>query len=181
MAPFLLSFMPIITINPVAKSALSIGGSYAMTFCQKMKIITLLIFYTASFMCGYSEVVNFPTNTGEVAHRESKVIKFTHNEWEYVYEIQSKGTRSEKRIGRLYQNGKEVKGEIGDLCQKPIGIFVYFGESGYNRGWLNTMTRDQKVFTKKTVLTPKVVELLKAIRPKKKMQNKTEKPTPHRS
>lgn len=107
-------------------------------------------------LCGHvcADPVTFPAKAGE----------YTHKGWKYIYVIQHHGTRSEKRIGRLYLNGKEVKGGIGELNQEPIGYFIYFGERGYNQGWLNTLTYDQKVFGKDGAPTTQAHELLRAVR-----------------
>ncbi|MBK1884909.1 hypothetical protein JIN85_21035 [Luteolibacter pohnpeiensis] len=101
-----------------------------------------------------ADPVPFPTEAGV----------YTHKGWRYVYEVKLKGTRAEKRIGRLFLNGKEIKGKIGELQQEPIGIFIYFGERGYNQGWLNTMTYDEAVFSEDGAPTDQVTALLKALR-----------------
>ena len=103
-----------------------------------------------------AEPVAFPAKSGESSHKG----------WKYIYEIKFKGSRSEKRIGRLFLNGKEIKGKIGELSQESIGTFIYFGEFGYNRGWLNTLTYDEAVFAKDGSPTPEVVSRLQAIRNK---------------
>jgi hypothetical protein len=118
--------------------------------------ISILISLLCCVICG-AEPVTFPAKAG----------KYTHKGWEYVYEVELKGTRSEKRIGRLFLNGKEIKGKIGELNQEPIGIFIYFGESGYNKGWLNTLTYDEAVFAEDGSPTSKVTSLLQALRAKK--------------
>lgn len=118
--------------------------------------LSILISLLCCVLCG-AEPVTFPAKAG----------KFTHKGWEYVYEVELKGTRSEKRIGRLFLNGKEIKGKIGELNQEPIGILIYFGESGYNQGWLNTLTYDEAVFAEDGSPTPKVTSLLQALRAKK--------------
>ena len=104
-------------------------------------------------ICG-AEPVTFP----------AKAEEYTHKGWKYVYEVQQKGTRSEKRVGRLSLNGKEIKGKVGELGQEPLGIFIYFGEVGYNQGWLNTMTYDKAVFAEGGVPTPEVTALLRVLR-----------------
>ncbi len=119
----------------------------------------LLVFLTLSLQA-IAEPVVFPTKAGE----------YSHKGWKYVYEIQHKGTRSEHWIGRLFLNGKEVKGEIGELNQEPIGFFLYFGEHGYNQGWLNTLTYDHEVFGKDGGPTKQASDLLRAAREKKKTE-----------
>ncbi len=118
--------------------------------------ISILISLLFCAMCG-AEPVTFPAKAGE----------YTHKGWKYVYEVRLKGTRSEKRIGRLFLNSKEIKGKIGELHQEPIGIFIYFGEGGYNQGWLNTLTYDKAVFAEDGSPTAEVASLLRAIRDKK--------------
>ena len=120
----------------------------------------LLVFLTLSLQA-IAEPVVFPTKAGE----------YSHKGWRYVYEIQHQGTRSERRIGRLFLNGKEVKGEIGELNQDPIGFFLYFGEHGYNQGWLNTLTYDHEVFGKDGGPTKQASDLLRAAREKKKTES----------
>lgn len=107
-----------------------------------------------------ADPVTFPTKAGE----------YSHKVWKYVYEIQHQGTRSERRVGRLFLNGKEVKGEIGELGQEPIGFFIYFGEHGYNQGWLSTLTYDQKVFGKDGLQTMQSSALLQAARERRKTE-----------
>jgi hypothetical protein len=119
----------------------------------------LLVFLTLS-LPAIAESVVFPTKAGE----------YLHKGWKYVYEIQHQGTRSERRIGRIFLNGKEVKGEIGELNQEPIGFFIYFGEHGYNQGWLNTLTYNHKVFDEDGAPTKQVSELLRSAREKKKTE-----------
>jgi hypothetical protein len=107
---------------------------------------------------GEGDRVLYPTKAGE----------YSNKGWKYVYEIQSKGTRSERRIGKLFLNGEEVKGEIGELNQEPIGFFLYFGEGGYNRGWLNTLTYDQGVFDDEGNPSKKAKALLSGAREREK-------------
>ena len=57
---------------------------------------------------------------------------YKSGEWEYKYTIQDKGTRSERRIGKLERNGKEVAGKRGQVLDTPLGRFLYFGKGG---GW----------------------------------------------
>ena len=114
------------------------------------RILRLLLISLSLCGPGRADPVPSPTKAGE----------YSHKGWKYVYEIQSKGTRSERRIGRLFLNGKEVKGEIGERKKEPIGLFLYFGEGKYNSGWLNTLTYDQSVFDKDGNLTEKAKGLL---------------------
>ena len=131
------------------------------------KILHLLLVFLAFSLQAIAEPVAFPTKAGE----------YSYKGWKYVYEIQHQGTRSERRIGRLFLNGKEVKGEIGELNQEPIGFFLYFGEHGYNQGWLNTLTYDHEVFGKDGVPTQQASDLLRAARKKMKTEQAgTEQP-----
>ena len=141
------------------------GLSSLLTFGKMTKFLQLLLISLILCGQGSADPVTFPTKAGS----------YTHKGWKYVYEIQYPGTRSERRIGRLFLNGEEVKGGIGELNQEPIGFFLYFGEQGYNQGWLNTLTYDQKVFDKDGGPTKQASELLRAARGKKK---KTEQAAP---
>jgi hypothetical protein len=83
----------------------------------------------------------FPTKPGE----------YRHKGWRYVYEVEAPGTRSERRTGRLFLEGREIIGFAGEILEEYLGKFVYFGTSGYNRGWLNTLTYDRPVFEGDTI------------------------------
>ena len=78
---------------------------------------------------------DFPTKPGT----------YTSGDWEYTYTIEHEGTRSEKRVGALCRSGSEVTGSVGEFKETPLGNFLWF-ESEWNRGWLNTLTRDGPVF-----------------------------------
>jgi len=95
-------------------------------------------------------VAGFPTRPGE----------YTHKQWKYVYEIQNPGTRSEIRIGKVFLEGKPVTGATGELLQELFGHFIYFGDRGWNRGWLNTLTYDRPVFDAEGNLTDDARALL---------------------
>jgi hypothetical protein len=129
------------------------------------RILRLLLISLSLCGPGRADPVPSPTKAGE----------YSHEGWKYVYEIQNKGTRSERRIGKLFLNGKEVKGEIGEVKREPIGPLLYFGEGNYHRGWLNTLPYDQRVFDKDGNLTEKAKELLAPAREKEK---KTEQAAP---
>jgi hypothetical protein len=136
-----------------------------------MKTILLISAFAVSFGASLAGELAFPTQAGE----------YSHKGWKYTYEVSLKGTRSERRIGRLYLNGKEVKGQIGELHQEPIGTFIYFGDEGYNQGWLNTMTYDASVFADDGAPTPEVTKLLKVLRDKQNnKQNKPDMATPRK-
>ena len=65
--------------------------------------------------------------------------------WEYTYTITAKGTRSEKRVGVLKKDGKEVAGKEGEEMETLLGKFKFYATM-YNKGWLNTLTYDKPVF-----------------------------------
>jgi len=81
--------------------------------------------------------------------------------WKYVYVTQLKRTRSETRIGKLYQNGTLVAGKIGQTRSTPVGVFALFPSTGYNQGWLNTRTYDRPVFGPDGKLLPEVKSIFR--------------------
>jgi hypothetical protein len=85
---------------------------------------------------------------------------YKHKGWRYEYTVENSGTRSEKRVGRLFLGGEEVKGAPGEILEEHLGRFVWFGVNGYNRGWLNTLTYDRPVFDNAGSLTPAARALL---------------------
>ena len=76
----------------------------------------------------------------------TKLGVYRHKGWRYEYIVEDRGTRSERRIGRLFLEEREVTGAPGELLEEYLGRFLYFGTAGYNRGWLNTLTADRPVF-----------------------------------
>jgi hypothetical protein len=88
--------------------------------------------------------------------------------WEYVYEISAKGTRSERRFGKLAFEGwpvtKLMKVKLYDRVRTPWGVMQYFGEKGsYNAGWLAKMTYDEPLWDKGRLLpAPKAGAALEA-------------------
>lgn len=46
--------------------------------------------------------------------------------WRYDYSVSAHGSRSERRTGRLSENGREVFGAVGDVRDTPLGRFAYF-------------------------------------------------------
>jgi len=113
----------------------------------------------------YGEVVRLKPN---VAGYPTKAGEYIHKQWKYVYVIENKGTRSERRIGRLYLEGKPVEGKLGELNQELFGHFIYFGKKGYNQGWLNTLTYDRRVFDNQGGPTKEASRLLADNRKPKK-------------
>jgi hypothetical protein len=117
---------------------------------MKYLLIALLLIATPAISSDRNQwasyhATKFPTNPGE----------YIYKQWKYIYIIKNKGTRSEQRIGKLFLDGKEVKREKGELLQEYLGFFMYFGDIGFNQGWLNTMTYDTPVFVDdKFELTP---------------------------
>jgi len=81
---------------------------------------------------------------------------YQSGEWKYVYVVQLEGTRSETRIGSLYQNGALVTGTVGETRRTPVGVFALFPSTGYNQGWLNTRTYDRRVFGPDGKLLPEL-------------------------
>ena len=84
---------------------------------------------------------------------------YRHKGWRYEYAVEAVGTRSERRIGRLFLEEREVTGTPGELLEEFLGRFVYFGGTGYNRGWLNTLTYERPVFDDAGSLTPAAKKL----------------------
>jgi hypothetical protein len=58
----------------------------------------------------------------------------THK-WSYEYTVSALGTRSEKRVGALQLDGKEIAGKVGDGVRTPWGLMQRF-EAAYEVGWL---------------------------------------------
>ena len=79
-----------------------------------------------------------------------------------MYVITNKGTRSETRIGKLYQHGALVTGKIGQIRSTAVGVFTLFPAARYNRGWLNTRTYGRPVFRPDGTLLPEVKDILQA-------------------
>ena len=108
-----------------------------------MKFLIAVIFLGSSLAASAGEPIRAQPN---VAGFPTKPGTYIHKQWKYVYEIKNPGTRSEVRIGRLSLEGKPVVGEPGKLSQELFGQFLYFGDKGWNQGWLNTLTYDRPVF-----------------------------------
>jgi len=115
-----------------------------------LSLVTVSLAFADNVQRAPYHAASFPTKPGE----------YIHKQWKYIYIIENEGTRSEKRIGKLYLEGKEVKGDQGELLQEHLGIFVYFGEIGFNQGWLNTLTYNQPVFDKNGEITADVRAML---------------------
>ncbi|MFO0839484.1 MAG: hypothetical protein U1D55_13290 [Phycisphaerae bacterium] len=92
--------------------------------------------------------VAFPSRSGS----------YSFGAWRYDYLVTATGTRSERRIGRLFERGRELAGSPGDVRDTPLGRFAYFGvgDTRYNIGWLNTLTYDMPVFDSDGRLLPEV-------------------------
>lgn len=97
----------------------------------------------------------------DAAAYPTKAGIYRHKGWRYEYTIENGGTRSERRIGRLFLDDDEVIGKAGELRQESFGRFIYFGTTGYNRGWLNTLTYDEPVFDDSGSLTSAASQLLR--------------------
>jgi hypothetical protein len=113
-----------------------------------MKIHLLCLFIAAALPASAAPVP-FPSTAGN----------YDQKGWHYTYKIEGPGTRSERRIGKLFFEGKEVKGKPGEVNRGPLGPLVYFGEGGYDQGWLNTRTYDRMVFKADGTLTDEVRQL----------------------
>jgi hypothetical protein len=105
-----------------------------------------------------------PPQTRGIYHAAAYPTKpgvYRHKGWRYVYEVEAPGTRSERRTGRLFLGDREITGFTGEILEEYLGKFVYFGTSGYNRGWLNTLSYGRPVFEGDTiVVTPAAKSLL---------------------
>ncbi len=82
--------------------------------------------------------VAYPTQPG----------KYYLEDWEYIYRISSKTTRSEKRLGVLKFKNKPITGANTQIKETPFGRLMFYSMNGYNSGWLNTLTYDKRVFRK---------------------------------
>ena len=84
---------------------------------------------------------------------------YVRDDWRYDYSITSVGSRSERRVGRLFKGDEEVTGSLGEIRETPLGQFAYFGSHvrAYNSGWLNTLTNDSPVFSKCGKVLPDVL------------------------
>ena len=85
-----------------------------------------------------------------------KAGSYVLDEWRYDYLIKAAGTRSERRVGRLFSGDEALIGSLGEIRETPLGRFAYFGSHvpGWNTGWLNTMTNDSPVFSKDGKVLP---------------------------
>lgn len=81
---------------------------------------------------------------------------YSRDEWRYDYAIKAAGTRSERRVGRLFKGDQALIGSLGEIRETPLGRFAYFGSNvrAYNSGWLNTMNNDSPVFSKDGEVLP---------------------------
>ena len=98
---------------------------------------------------------------------------YVKDNWEYIYTITLKGTKSEMRKGQLYYNKKEVSAPLGTIKNTPLGKFILFPASGtWNMGWLNTMTYDRPVFNNTGRLTAKAQQYIDSLE-KENLSSKT--------
>jgi hypothetical protein len=133
-----------------------------------MNPLFIALFLAATCACFGDPVQRAPYHAAEFP---TKPGEYFHKQWKYVYIIKNQGTRSEQRIGELFLEGKKVTGTKGELLQEHLGFFMYFGEIGYNQGWLNTMTYDQPVFEgKQFELTPEAKLITNSFAKKKKTE-----------
>lgn len=103
------------------------------------------------------------TDTPRTASFPTKAGTYESGPWKYIYHITSKGSRSERRHGQLFQKGLPVPGTLGDVRDNPLGRFVYFGDKpqNYSRGWLNTLSYDKPVFDKAGKVIPELAVYFK--------------------
>jgi len=99
----------------------------------------------------------YPTKPGTYS------VDCDDGKWIYKYVIAHRGTRSEKRRGRISINGKTVAGRHGDVRYTPFGKLLYLDLPFYS-GWLNTLTYDSPVFDKKGELLPELKETVEMTR-----------------
>ena len=111
---------------------------------MKTALLCLALFATSAV----AQRVEPPRERGThyAAAFPSKPGVYRHKGWRYEYIVENRGTRAERRIGRLFLEQREVTGAHGELLEEYLGRFLYFGTAGYNRGWLNTLTADRPVF-----------------------------------
>jgi hypothetical protein len=123
------------------------------------RALLLLIVVSAT---AFAQRVEPPRERGvyHAAAYPTKPAVYRHKGWRYEYAVEAAGTKSERRMGRLFLDEREVTGSPGELLEEFLGRFVYFGSSGYNRGWLNTLTYDRPVFDDAGLLTPAAREAL---------------------
>jgi hypothetical protein len=128
-------------VRPVHRALSFLMIVSATTFAQRVE---------PSRERGVYHAAAFPTKPGV----------YRHKGWRYDYTVEERGTRSERRVGRLFLDEREVTGARGELLEEFLGRFVYFGTSGYNRNWLNTLTYDRPVFDGAGSLTPAAREAI---------------------
>jgi hypothetical protein len=90
-------------------------------------------------------VAVLPLTAADLPTYPTKPGVYETNGWKYEYAIHLKGSRSESRTGRLFFNGREITASHGAVTNTPLGRFR-FHQWAYERGWLNTLTRDYPVF-----------------------------------
>ena len=126
-------------------------------FFRSRNLLILGLLLVGMPLQSHASEVKHPTAAGD----------YENKNWKYSYKVESKGTKSERRIGMLFFEGKPVVGKIGEVRKTPWGNFIYFGKNNrWNQGWLNTLTYDQPVFGKDGKPTKKICERLTALQPK---------------
>ena len=126
------------------------------------RILRSLLLITAVATSAIAQRIEPPQTRGtyHAAAYPTKSGVYRHKGWRYVYEVEAPGTRSERRIGRLFLEDREISGFAGEILEEYLGRFVYFGTSGYNRGWLNTLTYDRPVFEGDSITVTSTVKRL---------------------
>ena len=124
--------------------------------------LSLIVIFFVLTAVGFAQRMEPPAQRGiyHSAAYPTKPGTYRHKGWRYEYSVEAAGTRSERRTGRLFLEDREVSGQVGEILEEFVGRFVYFGDTGYNRGWLNTLTYDRPVFEKDVKLTSAAKELL---------------------
>ncbi|MDL5047548.1 hypothetical protein QQ054_16150 [Oscillatoria amoena NRMC-F 0135] len=96
-----------------------------------MRFLTLLISVGWLFVANAEEVVR---SSAGAASFPTKQGVYIHKQWKYEYIIEKPGTRSEKRIGKLFLEGKEIKGDVGELTSGEFWSFYIFWGGGIQSG-----------------------------------------------
>lgn len=96
---------------------------------SKMKTLILL--------AGIIALLVAPDRCAAAPYQPDDEIR-TNGQWKLVTVVLHKGTRSQKVIGKIEYDGKDVIGEKGHCLKTPFGKYVWRGEyeTGYRTGWL---------------------------------------------
>ena len=123
---------------------------------SKMKYLIIPTFVMFLGACGGNpENIKYPTKPG----------KYRIGDWEYMYKITGQGRVLEQRIGILKHKGIEILGQPGEIKDTVFGKFIFL--TAHYKGWLNTLSHDQRVFDEKGNVTKEVDELLRFLKQKR--------------